>query len=266
MPPPTSSRTTSLLLVALLCAALAACTGKTPDQAAPSPEALQAGAACEDVARQGQQVHFGQEAGADLFGVLLRPPAGRGSGSTGLVLAEMSNTDACVWLPYGLEMANQGYRVLVFDFAGNGNSTAAGTSLTDQVISAVTFLRGAGVNSVALMGGSMGATAVLAATPLLDPQPSAVVSLSAPAVFDTTTSATNAAPKITAPVLYVAGALESQFPDTARALYEASTLSPGRKLLLPSAIEHGAFLVTPGTAAEQTRADVLAFLKINAHT
>ena len=54
--------------------------------------------------------------GATLVGV------GLGTGRTGLVLGHQLGSDLCEWLPQARAFARRGYRVLVFDFAGFGDS------------------------------------------------------------------------------------------------------------------------------------------------
>lgn len=243
------------VLAALLVLGLAACSGGDPAPA-PSPTGLGAGADCE-LPPGARQVRFG-DGGADLGGVVL------GSGRTGVVLAHQNGGSVCQWVPYAEELVAQGYRVLAFDFGGFGVSSAGDSTNPAQVVSAAAALRADGVETIVLMGASMGGTAVLAAAPTVTPAPVAVVALSAPSVFGA--NALDAAPKLTMPVLYAAGEFESSFADSARELHGLTPKSTGSELLIVPTDWHGVYLLTPeGSAANDTvRAKLTAFLKAHA--
>ncbi|RNL99034.1 alpha/beta hydrolase [Micromonospora solifontis] len=221
------------------------------------PTGLNAGADCPGLAEHGRQIVFGEEAGTQLGGVVL------GSGSTGVVLAHMAGGDVCQWLPYGRELADRGYRVLAFDFAGSGSSPGSGVTRGQQVQAAAAALRADGASRVVLMGGSMGGTSVLAATPTLSPAPDAVVALSPPTSYGDADAA-GAAPKITVPVFYGAGELEPNFPVAAQALYDATPKTTQRQLVLAPSTQHGVFLVDPGTGEAGIREQVTKFLDSHA--
>lgn len=240
-----------LVAVAAVSVAMVSCgSAETP---APKSTGLNAGAACPELAGSGRQIVFGEEAGAQLGGIVI------GSGGTGVVLAHMANGDVCQWLPYGRELADRGYRVLAFDFAGSGFSRGSGVSLARQVQAAAGALRAEGASRIVLIGGSMGATSVLAATPTLSPAPAAVVALSPPTSYSNADAA-GAAPKITVPVLYGAGELEASFPDMARELYDATPKTTQRQLVLAPSAAHGIYLIDPGTGEAGIRERVAAFL------
>ncbi|MGW5669948.1 alpha/beta hydrolase family protein [Micromonospora sp. NPDC003776] len=240
-----------LVAVAALSVGMVSCS--SAEVPAPKPTGRNAGAACPELAEHGRQIVFGQEAGAHLGGVVL------GSASTGVVLAHMAGGDVCQWLPYGRELADRGYRVLAFDFAGSGSSAGSGVPQAQQVQAAAAALQADGASPTVLMGGSMGATAVLAAAPTLSPAPVAVVALSPPTAYGNTDAA-GAAPKITVPVFYGAGELEPNFPVSARALYDATPRTTQRQLVLAPSAQHGVFLVDPGTGEAGIRERVTKFL------
>ncbi|WP_156313219.1 S9 family peptidase [Micromonospora sp. HK10] len=249
-----------LVAVATLSMAMAACTSSSAEPPAPTASAgLNTGADCPGLAERGRRIVFGQALGTELGGLVL------GTGSTGVVLAHMAGGDVCQWLPYGRELADRGYRVLAFDFAGSGSSPGSGVSRAEQVQAAAATLRAEGAGRTVLMGGSMGATSVLAATPTLDPAPAAVIALSPPTAYGDA-DASAAAPKITVPVFYGAGELEANFPDEARQLYNATPKTTQRQLVLAPSNQHGLFLVDPGTGEAGIRDQVKAFLDRHAPT
>ncbi|WFE34012.1 alpha/beta hydrolase [Micromonospora sp. WMMD975] len=241
-------RIVSRLVALALVTASAACVEATP---APEPTGLGVGVGCPALAGSGRQVVFGDEIQAELGGVLL------GSGPTGVVLAHMAAGDVCQWLPYGRELADRGYRVLAFDFAGSEGSRAHGVSLAQQVTAAADALRADGASRVVLAGGSMGGSAVLAAAPTLDPTPVAVVALSPPAGYGDA-DALAAVPKITSPVFYGVGELETSFAESTRRLYDATPPTTVRQLVLAPTAAHGVNLVVPEAGGDVDLRDRLA--------
>jgi pimeloyl-ACP methyl ester carboxylesterase len=210
------------------CAGGSGGSGGVPTSAAPAPAA-----AClaEDEVRTGQ-VSFPSGDGSTLQGLVI------GTGPVGIVLAHQSGADLCQWKPYAYALSRQGYRVLVFNFSAH---------LPEDVTGAVAALRARGSQSVVLIGASMGANAVVAAAATVKPPVAAVVSLSAPQVFQGV-DASQAAPKLTMPVLYVAGASDGDFAQDARTLY-AATKAPGRQLLIVKSGAHGVELMNETVTA-----------------
>ncbi|MFG1673003.1 alpha/beta fold hydrolase [Micromonospora sp. NPDC049282] len=249
-------RIVSRLLALALIVSAAACAEATP---APEPErtGLGVGAACPELTGGGRQVVFGDEIQAELGGVLL------GSGPTGVVLAHMAAGDVCQWLPYGRELADRGYRVLAFDFAGSGGSRAHGVTLAQQVAAAAGALRADGATRIVLAGGSMGGSAVLAAAPTLDPAPVAVVALSPPTGYGDA-DALAAVPKITVPVFYGVGELETSFAESTRQLHDATPRTTTRQLVLAPTSAHGVNLLVPDTGDVGLRDQLARFLTTHA--
>jgi pimeloyl-ACP methyl ester carboxylesterase len=122
--------------------------------------------------------------------------------------------------------------VLAFNFS---------IDLPKDVIGAVAELRARGSQRIVLIGASMGANAVVVAAATTKPPVAAVVSLSAPQVFQGV-DATQAARRLKVPVLYVAGASDGEFAQDARALYAATT-APGRQKLIVKSDAHGVALM-----------------------
>jgi dienelactone hydrolase len=239
------------LAVVTLLACTAACQAD-PGSPRPSSPGRVAGADCIDDRSQVKDVTFGQDVGADLSGVVL------GKGKTGVVLAHQNGGDVCQWLPFGKELAQRGYLVLLFDFAGFGVSPGGGAGLAEQVRSATGVLKVQGAASTVLIGASMGGTAVLAAAPTLNPAPAAVISYSAPASFGQA-SAIGAIPSLPSPTLLVAGSGDGQF---ARAAEQLNQSAPAGKatLLIAESGEHGWALVTEGVGVKEVRDKTFAFL------
>jgi hypothetical protein len=95
-----------------------------------------------------------------------------GSGSRGLVLAPMSNGNDCQWIAQARHFVDEGYLVASLS---SGQDRAASVRYVAQLL----YYEGA--KRVALLGGSIGGTAVIAAAPQVEPSPVGVVALS-PAV------------------------------------------------------------------------------------
>lgn len=240
-------------------AALLAACGSSSPPAAPSPTGpagpVAGLASCGDLVAGGQPVHFGTDIAADLYGQIF------GTGKTGIVIAHMNGGDVCQSTPYAKELAQAGYRVLVFDFAGFGVSTSAGVSHRKQVVAAAAALRADGASSIVLIGGSMGATASLAAAPDVAPPPAAVVALSPPLVF-MDDNASDGARRLTMPVFYAAGAIEADYPDNIKELDALTPKGVAHKTMLAEgSTDHGLWLVDPAVGVPAVRAAILAFLQ-----
>ncbi len=220
-----------------------------------SGEALSETASCNGSLTGGKAVMFGPSGSAtpaapgraaDLAGVLL------GTGRTGLVLAHQNNADHCQWAPYALESVQAGYRVLTFDFPGFGQSPT-GVSNDETVVAAASYLRGQGVTSVALIGASMGGTAVLVAAPKITPPVAGVISLSGPKTFKDA-DATAAVRDLGVPVLFAACELDLPYGTDAATLYAATPASDPRTLLVvPGCSKHGVQLTDPNGGADPAK-------------
>ncbi|WP_084557272.1 alpha/beta fold hydrolase [Hamadaea tsunoensis] len=242
-------------LVALLATGLAltACGGGKP-AASPSP-AVRAGLDCEELTADGKPVHFGKDAGADLYGLVF------GTGKTGIVILHMYGDDVCQPTPFAKVLAGDGYRVLVFDFAGFGVSTAAGASRDDQVAAAVATLRGEGVADVALVGGSMGATTTLGVAADIKPPLKAVVALSPPISFDSDNSISGAA-RLTMPALIACGEYEPDYPGYVKDIGDAIPKSvPHTVTMVSGSSSHGLALTDPYIGDKAFAQSVVDFLK-----
>ncbi|GIH06321.1 hypothetical protein Rhe02_43880 [Rhizocola hellebori] len=234
----------------LAVAAVAACA-TTPTPAVPAAPSRKAGPGCLESTTAAKHITFGD---SKLVGIVL------GKGTTGVVLAHQNGGSVCQWLITADELAQKGYLVLAFDFAGFGGSqvgTSAGRAA--DVAEAVKAIRAEGATKVALAGGSMGGTAVVAAAATITPPVQAVIALSAPANFGGA-DALSAAPKLTMPVLYMAAIGESTYTENAKAMHAASTASPDAQLLVAKGSEHGVSVVMTGVGTDEAIKAFYSFL------
>jgi pimeloyl-ACP methyl ester carboxylesterase len=97
-----------------------------------------------------------------------------GSGAGGIVFAHGSRGDLCDWMWALRDPALRGFRMLAFDFRGNGLSGypayPRSIRFREDVIAAVGQLRRDGARRVAVLGLSRGGPAVLAAAAQLYPR------------------------------------------------------------------------------------------------
>jgi pimeloyl-ACP methyl ester carboxylesterase len=144
--------------------------------------------------------------GVELYGAIV------GRGRSGVVLANDVPHPFCELVPPALSLARRGYRVIIFDYRGHGESSdgdAAGR-LDLDVLAAVTELRRSGVDHAVLMGSYGGAAAAILAAVEADPPVDGLIGISpAPrrgeyigGPFDPI-GALQAAPRLEVPVLYV---------------------------------------------------------------
>lgn len=187
-----------------------------------------------------QLVHFGP--GHARTGYVL------GTGVRYVVLAHQSSGDACQMLPLARGLAAAGYRPLAFDFT-------AETTVTDGVLEAVRYCRSRHAASLALVGASMGGYAVLSAALLATPPVEAVVSLSAPAVWDDPEGDPVDIASLDVPVQLWAARYDSSLATDAKRLAHAQ---PASQLFIEPGSGHGVQLVP------QALPRIVTFL--NAHT
>ncbi|WP_433063293.1 alpha/beta hydrolase family protein [Dactylosporangium sp. CS-033363] len=231
------------------CSATAEPAGPASPASPADPAPTTAASVCGDPELTGKAVRFPGKTGAELGGYLV------GTGGVTLVLAPQASATSCSWLSWAKGKAAAGYRVLAFDFNGEGTSRRADTGKnSDDVAAAAAYARTGGSGKVVLIGASRGATATLIAAAAMTPPPAAVISLSGPSSYGGE-SALDAVPKLTAPVLYVAAKGDTGFADTAQAMHDA-TPGQSRKLVLVEGSLHGTALltITAEGAPEATKA------------
>ncbi|MFD3457239.1 alpha/beta hydrolase family protein [Streptomyces sp. NPDC058691] len=157
-----------------------------------------------------------------------------GKGDAAVLLMHQSDGDLCQWMPQADILAKDGYRVLVVDSNG---------SEVPEVVAGVKLLRAKGAGHVLLMGASKGGTGVLAGAVEVSPPVDAVVSLSAPEYYGVTDAAA-AVPRLTAPVLYMAAAGDTEFAEAGKALHKATKKAPENRLEIVSGPMHGVGMFT----------------------
>jgi pimeloyl-ACP methyl ester carboxylesterase len=225
----------------------------TAATAGPATTVAAAARPCLTAAEAARVFRFPTGDGASLVGLAL------GSGRTGLVLGHQLGSDLCEWLPQAREFARGGYRVLVFDFAGFGDSRPGPDSRVDtDVVAATAELRRRGVDRVVLVGSSMGGTAVLAAATRIRPPVAGVVSLSGASSYGGV-DAGAAMARLRVPVLFVVGADDQHFTAQARPLHRAARMRDKRLLVIPGG-GHGTSLVEFGSDAPRVLAAVRRFI------
>jgi pimeloyl-ACP methyl ester carboxylesterase len=175
----------------------------------------------------------------------------------------------CLWVPYGRALAAAGYLVLAIDLNGFGASSMSRGFPNDagwdhDVVAAAGQLRQRGVQAVVLMGASLGGTAVVAAAARLSPPAAAVVDLSGPDRLSGV-DAQAAAPRITAPMLFV-GATKDPYVEETRLVSEAASHAATNRVELVPGASHGAALLDPAQEPEAARlsAMILQFVRQNA--
>jgi pimeloyl-ACP methyl ester carboxylesterase len=183
----------------------------------------------------------------------------------GVVLAHQSDASMCQWLPYATELAQLGYRVVAFDFAGYGSSspTESKTYLED-IRTVVSYLRERGTPRVVVVGASMGATMSVVAAAAITPPLAGVVAVSPPTTFDGV-NADRAAVELSVPALYIAGESDGDYDVYATEINER-TPEALRNLLVVDSPEHGVELVgAPTAAGAEVRTAIEDFLDEHLH-
>lgn len=218
---------TRLTLALLLASAgLVGCGGEDGEAEAPTRNVA---ATClnDDEVRAGA-VEFTTSAGEELEGYQ------QGTGDTGVVLAHQSDGNLCQWKAYAATLARQGYSTLIFTFKD---------ALDQDVVAAVEQIRRAGAKRVILIGASMGGTASVVGAADATPPVDGLIVLSAPTGYQNI-DALAAAPKLTMPLLLIAGDQDALYRELARKLHDAATKAPERKLLVVKSAGHGVDLVS----------------------
>jgi dienelactone hydrolase len=188
-----------------------------------------------------------------------------GSGAVGVVLAHMFPADQRSWWSFAGTLADQGYRVLTFDFRGycpGGDGGCSGTGkdipkIWEDVVAAAAYLRSAGATRVMLIGASMGGTASLIAAAQPEVGASAIVTLSAPTQFEGLSIDGATLQNVEAPKLFVAGTGDAEAAQAAQQLYDESL--GARRLEIVPAAEHGTDLLT-GSRGEEVQKVVISYL------
>jgi alpha-beta hydrolase superfamily lysophospholipase len=191
--------------------------------------------------REGPQTGFWFRAadGWPLVGIV------RGEGRAGVVVAHGRGGSLCDELPLVDDLAGRGYMVLAYDARGSGASGVPDeldalnpTRFTADVQGAVRVLRARCVETVLLVGDSLGGTTVVAAAPYVEPAPAGVVSFGGPATLRTyygeDLDALGRAGRLTVPLLYLVSQHDPYVSlDEARALVERAPSTDKRLIVYP---------------------------------
>jgi esterase/lipase len=165
-----------------------------------------------------------------------------GTGAVGIVLVHQIDASHCQWAPYGKQLAERGYRVLLVDLGGYGSSKP-----DQDVKQAVGYLRQQGLQSIVLIGASLGGTASLSAAVIVTPPVIGVISLSGPVRINGMDLSVRIR-ALVSPVFYIAGVDDGLFGTDAQALYD-STVEERKQILLADSSLHGVALVSIPTAS-----------------
>jgi pimeloyl-ACP methyl ester carboxylesterase len=207
-----------LLAIAALALVAASCGGS------PAPSESQ------------QPVHF-----AGLSGVVY------GGGKEGVVLANQSDRDRDAWAPFASYLAENGLRVLAFDYGAGFPE--------DEVALAVQELRRRGARHVVLIGASKGAKAAVMSAARAPTGVVGVVSLSAERHAERR-DVLPSARRLAVPALFVTARSDPfSAADTPR--LERAAASAAKRLLVVPGVAHGVDL----TASDGVRSAVLAFVR-----
>jgi pimeloyl-ACP methyl ester carboxylesterase len=188
-----------------------------------------------------------------------------GSGDVGVVLSHMFPADQRSWWPFAGTLADDGYRVLTFDFRGycpGGNAGCSGGSkdiprIPQDVVAAASYLRSSGAKRVMLVGASMGGTASLLAAAQPEVDASAIVTLSAPLSFEGLTIDPTTLQNVEAPKLFIAGNGDTTAAQAAQQLYDQALGS--RRVEIEPTDDHGTDLLT-GTRGEEVQKLITTYL------
>jgi pimeloyl-ACP methyl ester carboxylesterase len=216
---------------------------------------------CAEKLKGARLVRFDSETGVQLGGAIL------GTGPAGVVLVHGSLADLCEWLPFAGRFPSDEFTVLAIDLNGFGSSPPSATSPRDphydlDAQAGVATLRSAGVRSVALVGESIGGTAVILAGAALDPPVNAVVDLSGPAEISGMDAAA-AAPALTMPVLFVRSERDGD-DDGIERVIERTRPRLAKTEVVPGN-RHGISLLDPLAEPEAERLQMLVIEFIRGH-
>jgi pimeloyl-ACP methyl ester carboxylesterase len=254
------------LIVLLTVVAAAGCTPQAGQPAASSSRSdstlalPQPGANCPGEASQGQVVRFGATGATDLAGISV------GQGPNGVVLVHPDIGNLCLWLPYGLRLAQLGYRVLAFDLPGHGASGQSSGGNDAATATAAAWLRSQGVSKVFLIGALEGATFAAVAAGRITPPVNGLVSLSGVRRYGGL-DAEQAVHGLLVPAMFIAAEIDDAAREDAQALFDAMpTRGVAHELLfVPNSTNRGVNLLSAafpqgGPRGDTVRGQIESFL------
>jgi dienelactone hydrolase len=184
-----------------------------------------------------------------------------GDGQVGVVVSNTAIGRVCDWLPWGKDLASDGYRVMLFDYSAlmpTTNIPAAVETFAKDTVQAAVKLRELGAQQVVLIGGSAGGLAALNAASDDRAGADGIVCLSAAGVTDVPGSVG----QLDVPVLFVAARDDFPAYRLADALNSAATRAATRKLVVVDGALHADNLLQPtAPTKQQVESEILAFLE-----
>lgn len=240
-----------LLAIALLAAACAGGSGRRGSAATTAAPVVtlpleQPATRCGPPSDRVALLRFASSDGVQLSGAMV------GGGTAGVVLVPQYPADLCGFWPYAVYLGHKRPRVLALDVRCFGRSSCpegdAKGRVADDVAAAVAELRRHGATRIALVGASMGATAVLVAGAVIRPPVAAVVSLSGErdltSLIGLPLNAGAAVPHLGSPTMYVVATDDSDAPvEETRAMYRATRAADKRIMVLSGAAKVAAFVL-----------------------
>jgi len=189
-----------------------------------------------------------------------------GVGETTLVLAHGGRSDLCDTLTFAGTAVAAGYRIVAFDFRGNGRSESPSTNrlaLGNDLAAAVAEARRAGAKHIFLIGSSMGGAAIVQNTSNLNVD--GRISLSGTRLWPGFGSNNPAGlARIRAPFLYVGSRNDWRAPlREALAIFRRVGAHDKRTAFYPGS-DHGWQLIDNGRNALRARALVLGWIAAHA--
>jgi pimeloyl-ACP methyl ester carboxylesterase len=180
----------------------------------------------------------------------------------------------CDWLRtprFADDLVRSGFQLLLFDYRGTGGSDSPRGAAHDRydldVTAAVNEARRRGVHEVVLVGASLGGIIVIATAPDLDPEPKAIITLSASGFAGTNSGrgygnldAATAVARLDVPLLLVTAEGDREAVVDARALVAAATTETKELEILPGS-SHATSLLTDEPTAAEVRTRLIDFMK-----
>ena len=184
---------------------------------------------------QAQPLAFENASGQPLEGALL------GTGITGILFSNDSGNGSCNWFPFAQTLAEAGFRVLLYQYAGDDPSADRLSDLE----AAVSVFQHQGVKRIILVGASQGANLTLMASSQTSPGMVAAVTLSAEARVLASAGEELApyAAKIALPLLMLTAKTDTYGSDEATPHLYGLAPAKDKKLLVVPGYAHGTALL-----------------------
>jgi pimeloyl-ACP methyl ester carboxylesterase len=188
-----------------------------------------------------------------------------GEGPVAVVLSHMRPADQTSWWDFARDLADEGYRVLTYDFRGYCPGGVAGCSEGDvdieaiwrDVVGAIAFVRSEGARQVMLIGASMGGTASLLAAAQDGTDVDAVVTLSAPVSYEGLVVSSDVLTRVSGAKLFIAGVGDGSAAEAAEELYDLSP--PPKRVEILTTDDHGTDILD-GNLSGRARTLILDYL------